>query len=43
MAMMGKKMKSDDIEELLKVAAPADGMINIEEFCQALCPPKPKT
>ena len=39
---MGKKMKADDIEEFVKMAAPVDGMINIEEFCQALCPPKPK-
>ena len=42
MQMMGKKMKADDIEEFVKMAAPVDGMINIEEFCTALCPPKPK-
>ena len=39
MLNMGSKMKPEDFEEMMKMGG-SDGMINIEEFCQALCPPK---
>ena len=41
MLNMGGKMSAEDLEEMVKMAG-GDGTINIEEFCQALCPPKPK-
>ena len=41
MTMMGMKMQLEDFEEMAKMGS-SDGQINIEEFCQALCPPKPK-
>ena len=41
MLNMGGKMSAEDLEEMVKMAG-GDGQINIEEFCQALCPPKPK-
>lgn len=41
MLNMGIGMGSDDLDEMIKMAG-GDGQINIEEFCTALCPPKPK-
>ena len=41
MLNMGTKMTAEDLEEMVKMAG-GDGQVNIEEFCQALCPPKPK-
>ena len=41
MLNMGAKMTADELDEMIKMAG-SDGQINIEEFCQALCPPKPK-
>ena len=41
MLNMGAKMTAEDLEEMVKMAG-SDGQINIEEFCTALCPAKPK-
>ena len=38
---MGQKMSADELEELMKVADPGkEGVVNIAEFADALCPPK---
>ena len=38
---MGQKMTAEELEELMKVADPAkEGIVNIAEFADALCPPK---
>ena len=39
MLNMGSKMKPEEFDEMMKMGG-SDGQINIEEFCQALCPPK---
>ena len=41
MLNMGMKMAAEDLEEMVKMAG-SNEPINIEEFCAALCPPKPK-
>ena len=41
MMTMGSKMSADEFEEMLKEADPrGDGMVEIDEFAQRLCPPK---
>lgn len=41
MKNMGKKLSADEIDEMMKIAdAKGDGSVDIEEFCQTLCPPK---
>ena len=38
---MGGKMTAEDLEEMMKVADPGkEGVVNIAEFADALCPPK---
>ena len=40
---MGTKMTAEEIEEMMKVADPSkDGVVDIMEFADALCPPKGK-
>ena len=42
MVNMGNKMKAEEIEEMMKEAdAKGEGILDIEAFCQRLCPPKP--
>ena len=41
MMNMGLKMKQEDLDELMKVADPkGEGVIEIEDFADSLCPPK---
>ena len=41
MKNLGRKLKEEEIEEMMKVAdAGGNGSINLDEFCQFLCPPK---
>ena len=41
MMNMGGKMTAEDLEEMMKVADPGkEGVVNIAEFADALCPPK---
>jgi Ca2+-binding EF-hand superfamily protein len=43
MKNMGSKLSQDEIEEMMKIADPkGDGSVDLDEFCQTLCPPKPK-
>ena len=43
MMNMGTKMTAEEIEEMMKVADPSkDGVVDIMEFADALCPPKGK-
>ena len=38
---MGSKMKSDEIDEMMKLADPkGEGSVDIMEFAESLCPPK---
>ena len=40
---MGNKMTSEEIEELMKEADPkGEGSVDIAEFAERICPPKPK-
>ena len=39
MLNMGSKMSAEEFDDMMKMGG-SDGQINIEEFCQALCPPK---
>ena len=42
MTNLGQKMSLEELEEMMKEGDPkAEGQINIETFCQRLCPPKP--
>ena len=41
MMNMGTKMTAEEVEEMMKVADPSkDGVVDINEFADALCPPK---
>ena len=41
MMTMGSKMSSDEFDVMLNEADPkGDGMVDIDEFSQRLCPPK---
>ena len=41
MMNMGTKMTAEEVEEMMKVADPSkDGVVDIMEFADALCPPK---
>lgn len=38
---MGSKMKLEDVEDFMKEADPkGEGVVDIEELAQRLCPPK---
>ena len=40
---MGNKMPADELEEMMKEADPkGDGVVDIREFAERICPPKPK-
>ena len=39
MKNMGSKLSADEIEEMVKICDPkGDGSVDIDEFCQTLCP-----
>ena len=38
MMHMGRKLKQPEVDELLKVADRGEGKVNIEDFCQIICP-----
>ncbi len=41
MKFLGRKLKEEEIEEMMKIAdAKGEGSVNLDEFCQCLCPPK---
>lgn len=43
MKNLGSKLSQDELEEMMKIAdTKGDGSVDIDEFCQTLCPPKPK-
>ena len=41
MKNLGSKLSQDEIEEMMKIAdSKGDGSVDLDEFCQTLCPPK---
>ena len=39
MKNLGTKLPQDEIDEMMKIADKGDGSVDIDEFCQTLCPP----